>query len=126
MNCRLFERELHYIINHAEDQYIILDLTFVTLMAKLQHKLPTVKGFIILTDRQHMPRDCKLCNVMCYDDLLEVKLILFAHQTRLLPCSGCALGTPTLRAAFCSVWHIQTCILLAHHGVCFPIAYLRS
>ena len=41
-------------------------------MAKLQHKLPTVKGFIVLTDRQHMLRDCKLRNVMCYDDLLEV------------------------------------------------------
>ena len=72
MRCRLFERDLNYIVNHAEDDYIILDLTFVHLMANLQHKLPTVKGFLILTDRQHMPRDCKLRNAMCYEDLLEV------------------------------------------------------
>lgn len=59
-------------MNHAQDEYIILDLTFIDLMVKLQQKLTTVKGFIILTDRQHMPHDCKLHNVMCYEDLLEV------------------------------------------------------
>ena len=41
-------------------------------MTALQDKLPTVKGFIILTDRHHMPSDCKLRNVMCYETLLEV------------------------------------------------------
>ena len=70
--CRLFERELHYIVNHAEDEYIILDVTFIDLVVNLQQKMPTVKGFIILSDRQHMPRDCKLHNVFCYEDLLEV------------------------------------------------------
>ena len=73
LTCRLFERELNYIINHAKDEYILLDLTFVNLMTTLQDKLPTVKGFIILTDRQHMPSDCKLRNVMCYEALLEVQ-----------------------------------------------------
>lgn len=71
-DCRLFERELDYIVNHAQDEYIILDLTFIDLMVKLQQKLTTVKGFIILTDRQHMPRECKLHNMLCYEDLLEV------------------------------------------------------
>lgn len=73
--CRLFKRELHYIVNHAEDDYIILDVTFVDLMVDLQQKMPTVKGFIILSDRQHMPRDCKLRNVFCYEDLLEVSFL---------------------------------------------------
>lgn len=63
-------------MNHAQDEYIILDLTFIDLMVKLQQKLTTVKNFIILTDRQHMPQDCKLHNVMCYEDLLEVSLQL--------------------------------------------------
>ena len=126
MNCRLFARELHYIINHAEDQYIILDLTFVTLMAKLQHKLPTVKGFIILTDRQHMPRDCKLRNVMCYDDLLEVKLILFAHSDQVASLFWLCTWDSHSACSILLRLHIQTCIFLAHQGVCFLIAYLRS
>lgn len=75
---RLFERELDYIVNHAKDQFLILDTTFIDIMLKLQHKLPSIKGFIILTDRKHMPSDCKLRNVMCYEDMLEVSLVTFA------------------------------------------------
>ena len=69
--CRLFETELEYIINHAEDQFIMLDPVFIDLMVQLQSRLPTVKGFIILTDRQHMPRQSKLKNMHCYEDLLQ-------------------------------------------------------
>jgi len=69
---RLFEKELDYIVNHAKDEYILLDLTFVDLVAKMQRKFPTVKGYIILTDRQHMPKHSKLQNMLCYEDLLQV------------------------------------------------------
>ncbi len=79
-DCRLFERELDYIVNHAKDQFLILDITFIDIMLKLQHKLPTIKGFIVLTDRKHMPPDCRLRNVMCYEDMLEVSLVMFCSQ----------------------------------------------
>ena len=79
-DCRLFERELDYIVNHAKDQFLILDTTFIDIMVKLQHKLPSIKGFIILTDRKHMPPDCRLRNVMCYEDMLEVSLVTFCIQ----------------------------------------------
>lgn len=74
VDYRLFERELEYIVNHAKGQYLILDTTFIDTMLKLQHKLPTIKGFIILTDRSHMPTECGLRNVVCYEDLLEVSV----------------------------------------------------
>ncbi|DBB00704.1 hypothetical protein WJX82_010903 [Trebouxia sp. C0006] len=84
LNPRLFEKELNYIVNHAKDEYILLDLTFVDLMAKMQHKFPTVKGYIILTDRQHMPKNPKLQNMLCYEDLLqaEVSKLPFRWQVR--------------------------------------------
>ena len=69
--CRLFKPELEYIINHAEDQFIMLDPVFIDLMVQLQSRLPTVKGFIILTDRQHMTQQSKLKNMHCYEDLLQ-------------------------------------------------------
>ena len=71
LGLRLFEKELDYIVNHAKDEYILLDLTFVDLVIKLQHKFSSVKGFIVLTDRQHMPQHSKLRNMMCYEDLLQ-------------------------------------------------------
>jgi acyl-CoA synthetase (AMP-forming)/AMP-acid ligase II len=70
LNPRLFAEQLIYIINHAEDQWIFTDLSFVPIFEKLQDKLPKVKGFVIMTDRPHMPVETKLRNVICYEEFL--------------------------------------------------------
>lgn len=69
LNPRLFADQLAYIINHAEDQYIFLDLTFVPILEALQDKLTSVKGFIIMTDEDHMP-ETSLRNAVCYEELV--------------------------------------------------------
>jgi acyl-CoA synthetase (AMP-forming)/AMP-acid ligase II len=69
LNPRLFADQLTYIINHAEDEWIFIDLTFVPLFEKLQATLPMVKGFVVMTDRAHMP-DSSLKNAICYEELL--------------------------------------------------------
>ncbi len=55
LNPRLFLPDLEYIINHAQDSILLLDLTFVELIKKLQPKLKTVKAFVVLTDALNMP-----------------------------------------------------------------------
>ena len=70
VNPRLFPEQLNYIINHAENKYLFIDLSFVELVESLQEELKEVKGYIILTDREHMP-ETKLNNVMCYEDLIS-------------------------------------------------------
>ena len=55
LNPRLFAEQLDYIINHAEDDIVFVDLTFVPILEALQARLRTVRKFIILTDAQHMP-----------------------------------------------------------------------
>jgi acyl-CoA synthetase (AMP-forming)/AMP-acid ligase II len=70
LNPRLFAEQLIYIINHAEDEWIFTDLTFLPILEKLQEKLPLVKGYIVMTDRGHMPDATTLHNVMCYEELL--------------------------------------------------------
>jgi len=72
LNPRLFAEQLIYIANHAEDQYLLLDLTFVPLAEAIAAKLPTIKGYIILTDRAHMPQT-KLPNALCYEELLAAE-----------------------------------------------------
>ncbi|MDH5675802.1 MAG: long-chain-fatty-acid--CoA ligase [Myxococcales bacterium] len=69
LNPRLFPEQLVYIVNHAEDRYIFTDLTFVPLCEAIADKCETVKGFVIMTDREHMP-ETKLKNAICYEDLL--------------------------------------------------------
>src|SRR5487761_2771020 len=42
INPRLFPEQIAWIVNHAEDRLIFVDLTFVPLMEKLAPLLPTV------------------------------------------------------------------------------------
>jgi len=69
INPRLFPEQIIYIINHGEDKYIFIDLTFLPLIEKLVDHLPQVKGFIIMTDEANMP-ETKLSNVYCYENLM--------------------------------------------------------
>ncbi len=70
INPRLFPEQIAYIINHGTDQYVFVDLTFVPLIEKLAEHCKQVKGWVLMTDRAHMPQT-KLANVLCYEDLVN-------------------------------------------------------
>jgi fatty-acyl-CoA synthase len=67
LNPRLFAEQLDYIINHAEDDIVFVDLTFVPILEALQARLRTVRKFIVLTDAQHMPTT-SLPNAVAYEE----------------------------------------------------------
>ncbi|OSZ67150.1 long-chain fatty acid--CoA ligase [Sphingomonas sp. IBVSS1] len=69
INPRLFEEQITYIANHAEDRVLFFDLTFIKLVEKLAPQLTTIQHYVLLTDRAHMPADTSL-NLLCYEDLL--------------------------------------------------------
>ncbi|MBV8963883.1 MAG: AMP-binding protein, partial [Hyphomicrobiales bacterium] len=56
VNPRLFEDQIAFIINHAEDRLLFLDTTFVPLIEKIASKLNTIERYVILTDKAHMPQ----------------------------------------------------------------------
>ena len=56
VNPRLFPDQIVWIVNHAEDRVMMVDLTFVPLLEKIADKLPTIERYIILTDAAHMPK----------------------------------------------------------------------
>lgn len=68
INPRLSAEQMLYIIGHAEDRVLCLDLTFVPLVAALRDKLPADLTLIVMTDVAHMPED--LPGALCYEDLL--------------------------------------------------------
>lgn len=69
VNPRLFAEQLVYIMNHAEDKILFVDLTFVPVVEAIAAKLPTIKKYIILTDDAHMP-ETSLPNVHAYETWL--------------------------------------------------------
>ncbi len=69
VNPRLFPEQIAWIMNHAEDKILFLDLTFVPLIEKIAGELKTVKAFVILTDAAHMPQT-SLPGALCYEDFI--------------------------------------------------------
>ncbi|ACA17172.1 AMP-dependent synthetase and ligase [Methylobacterium sp. 4-46] len=69
VNPRLFGEQIAYIINHAEDRILLLDLTFVPLVERLAEQLPTIERFVVLTDAAGMP-DTSLRNAVAYEEWL--------------------------------------------------------
>ena len=69
LNPRLFPEQIAWIMNHAEDQAIFVDLTFMPIVEAIADKVPSLKKIVVMTDADHMPKDSKL-ELTCYEDWL--------------------------------------------------------
>jgi len=76
INPRLFHEQIEYIVNHAADRFIFVDLSFVKLLESLQTRLTSVQGYVIMTDQTHMPQTA-LPNAICYEALIADEAQLF-------------------------------------------------
>src|SRR5512133_2837958 len=71
LNPRLFPEQIAYIANHAEDQYLMFELTFLPLIESVAPHCKTIKGYILMCDRDRMPAQSAIPNLMCYEDLID-------------------------------------------------------
>ncbi len=69
LNPRLFPEQIAWIMNHAEDRAVFVDLTFVPLIEKLAPAVKSLKKVIVLTDAAHMPQT-SLANAVPYEEWL--------------------------------------------------------
>jgi len=78
LNIRLFEEQLIYIVNHAEDEVIFVDETLTPILEKLAPSLENVRHYVLMGDPTHpagsaQARDAPqttLPNVLRYEELL--------------------------------------------------------
>jgi len=73
LNPRLFPDQIEYIVNHAENRFIFIDTSFVTIIGDVLDKLPTLEGLVVMTDKEHMTDDMHEIGipVYCYEELLK-------------------------------------------------------
>ncbi|HEY5964594.1 MAG TPA: fatty-acid--CoA ligase [Xanthobacteraceae bacterium] len=67
INPRLFPDQICWIVNHAEDRLMFVDLTFLPLLEKHAHGLKSIERFVVLTDAAHMP-NTSLKNAIAYEE----------------------------------------------------------
>lgn len=70
LNPRLHLEQIAWIMNHAEDKAVFVDLTFVPLVEKLAGLVPSLRQIIVLTDEAHMPQTA-LSNAIAYETWLD-------------------------------------------------------
>jgi fatty-acyl-CoA synthase len=72
VNPRLHASQLVYVVNHAQDRALFVDLTFLPLVEAVFEKLESVRHVVVMTDRAHMP-ECRIPGVLCYEELLAAQ-----------------------------------------------------
>ena len=61
INPRLFPEQIAWIVNHAEDRMLFVDLTFLPLVEKLRDQMKSIEKVVVLTDAAHMPETSLVC-----------------------------------------------------------------
>ncbi|MCC8391404.1 fatty-acid--CoA ligase [Paraburkholderia sp. MMS20-SJTR3] len=69
INPRLFPDQIAYIVNHADDAYVLFDTTFAALVDVLAPQCPCVRGWIALCDEAHRP--ATQTPLLCYETLMD-------------------------------------------------------
>ena len=72
INPRLFEAQIAWIANHAEDRVLFFDLTFLPMVERLAPQLTSIRHYVLMTDRAHMPAASPL-DLLCYEELLAAQ-----------------------------------------------------
>jgi 3-(methylthio)propionyl---CoA ligase len=73
LNPRLHPDQVVYIADHAEDQVLFFDLTFLPLVEAIAGRVKTIKKFVAMTDRAHMPTESKIPGLLCFEELLDAQ-----------------------------------------------------
>ena len=72
VNPRLHPDQIVYIADHAEDKVLCFDMTFLPLIQAVARRTKTIKHFVAMTDRAHMPAPevaATIPNLLCYEEL---------------------------------------------------------
>ncbi len=74
VNPRLFQEQIEYIVNHAEDEIVFFDLPFAPLVEKIAPRCRGVRAWVALCDRERMPRmSVSGLPLSCYEELVAAQ-----------------------------------------------------
>jgi fatty-acyl-CoA synthase len=69
LNPRLFPEQIAWIMNHAQDACLFVDLTFLPLVEKIAPHVASLRKIIVLTDGAHLPANAPQ-GAVAYEDWL--------------------------------------------------------
>ncbi|TAG47421.1 MAG: fatty-acid--CoA ligase [Betaproteobacteria bacterium] len=67
VNPRLHPDQMAWIVNHAEDEIMCFDMTFLPLIKAIAPKCPTVKHYVAMCDEAALPADSGIPNLVSFE-----------------------------------------------------------
>jgi fatty-acyl-CoA synthase len=67
INPRLHPEQVSWIANHAEDQVLCFDMTFLPLIQKVHGQCNTIRTYVALCDADALPADTGIPNLLSYE-----------------------------------------------------------
>ena len=117
INPKLFPEQVAYIINHAEDKILFVDVLVMPLLEALKDHLSKVETVVVMTDRAHMP-ESTLPNVECYEELLaEQSTSTNGHSSMKTQQAACAIpqAQPGIPRGLCTAIAPPCCMPFRAH-----------
>ena len=72
LNPRLHPDQVVWIANHAEDQVLFFDMTFLPLVQAVHARCTTIQNWVAMCDADKLPKDTGIPNLISYESLIEV------------------------------------------------------
>ena len=102
INPRLHPDQVVWIADHAEDQVLFFDLTFLPLVESIASRVKTIRHFVAMTDRAHMPASTTIPDLRCYEELVAAQPAEFAWPELDERSAATLCSTPACRRNTCS------------------------
>jgi 3-(methylthio)propionyl---CoA ligase len=68
INPRLHPEQIAWIANHAEDQVLCFDMSFLPIVQAVHAKCKTIRQYVAMCDAGKLPADSGIPNLVCYED----------------------------------------------------------
>ncbi|MDO9404479.1 MAG: 3-(methylthio)propionyl-CoA ligase [Polaromonas sp.] len=81
INPRLHPDQIAWIANHAEDQVLCFDLSFLPLVQAIRAKCPTIRQYIALCDADKLPADSGIAGLISYEAWIGAQPDTYAWPT---------------------------------------------
>ena len=78
LNPRLAPDQIAWIANHAEDQILCFDLTFLPIVKAIEKHCPSIKQYVALCDADRLPADSGIANLVSYEAWIGAQDVAYA------------------------------------------------
>ena len=125
INPRLHPDQVAWIANHAEDQILFFDISFAALVDAVAPQCTTVKHWVAMTDRAHMPA-MKNVKALCYDELVAAEKDDYVWPSFDENAAACLCYTSGTTGNPKGVLYSHRSTILHTYGACVPDVFNLS